>query len=770
VLSIVADAFTQAICKTLSTTYKNQVTPLLVSSNDSQGKGLNLLAPEEARQIAHELSAAQPLSGLVFIANVQNETGISLADVPSLLAGFFAVLKVLLQSSNKAFCLHLSQDQDDNPLAHILAEGILGILLCAKIEYQSMLFRSIKKGREADLESTFRLAFDTSLLTVDLAFDGKRLFANALAPQYLPYNEEPSLHLDADNVVLVSGGARGVTSFFARALASFRCKIILLGRSPYSPAGNHGDRQENDNQASREIATTLQELQLAGAIAEYVCCDITDSAKVSSVIDDISTRYGRIDGIVHGAGILKDGFMQILNIDDFQKVLATKYAGIVNLVEACSTNLRFVIGLSSIAAITGNVGQANYCCANRAMASYLSSLQARNVLLLTKTFWLPPIEGIGMAEDPDLKEIIKIKVGENAFLDIEEISALFQKELLIGPTREQGIIPVRQLPQLPSLLFLEGEPLPAHDWFDCSAFPMIDRIINVDLVHGTLQAERLFSPSRDLWLNDHKPFAWLSHPIVSAIMIVETFLETARLFCAHQQAQELRKIQFSRMFECPAEQVTPAHILCRTEKDGNSSTTCHISFGKLVAQEVEGKQAQQSTYFSGQVVMAHSLTRGEQQKFTSEISAKHFDAVMQREDILKYYQERSGLTGRYRILEKISGYSSQSIFGEMTYPETEDFAPQEKGRYQYPVYLLEGLLQIVSFHSGIRDRADNRALVPAAIDSIRVYRKCSVGEQLFLVGQLLNEDTNGITWNAQGYGDNEELVLQVDGLRMNRLE
>ncbi|MFH0782144.1 MAG: SDR family NAD(P)-dependent oxidoreductase [Pseudomonadota bacterium] len=770
ILTLGADDFALDAGNIFEKRYGFSVTCLKVSSDWEQPGTINLLAAERAQQTVKDLANASSLAGVVLLTDLNSVGILSPSAVSFLCTGLFAVLQVLLKSSRRNFFLHISKEPEYSMIADLLAEGILGMFLAAKIEYQSMLFRSLRNGMNAGAAESLNFSLDTDILPIEMVCEEKKIFTNALCHEPLPFSGQPLLQIGHNDVVLVSGGARGITSFVARALAVCGCRMVLIGRSQAHRTGDIEDTNDLDAQPELEIQATLDALRAAGAEAEYISCDVTDTTQVSTLIKDVKARYGRIDGIVHGAGILRDGFIQLLTLSDFQTVLETKLSGIINLVEACDRNIRFLVGLSSITAITGNSGQANYCCANRSMASYLTALHTLNPQMTVKTFWLPPVEGLGMAEDPDLKELIKIKIGENAFLDVSEVSEIIYKELLFGPKGETSVVPVRQLPVVPFVVIEEVDPFQGNAWYDCRTFPLLDRVLSVDLAGGTLQVERVFSEARDLWLNDHRPFQWLSHPIVSAIMIVETFVEAACLLCPDLQVQQVEKVQFSRMFECSAGQEVVAHIFCQAEKDINGNAVCHVTFGRPVAQLQTEEQPRQTAYFSGRVVMTKDLGKLQLSAGDTRTFSKSARPVMNKADVTQYYQECSGLNGRYRVLENISEYLERAIVGEMIYPEMNDFSPPVDGSYQYPVYVLEGLMQLVSFHAGIRDKQRRRIMVPAAIESMTIFNGCAAGERLFLTGNLQDEDAIGTTWVAKGYKNDGTIILLVKGLRMNWLD
>src|SRR5262249_3584333 len=135
-----------------------------------------------------------------------------------------------------------------------------------------------------------------------------------------------------DSVVLVTGGARGITARVAVALAErHRCRLELVGRSPLPASDDDPElgacadapalrrvlapRLRVPAQieaecarilAAREIRATLAAIERAGGRAAYHACDVRDPDAFGAVIDDIYARHGRIDGVIHGAGIIED--------------------------------------------------------------------------------------------------------------------------------------------------------------------------------------------------------------------------------------------------------------------------------------------------------------------------------------------------------------------------------------------------------------------------------------------------------------------------------
>lgn len=110
----------------------------------------------------------------------------------------------------------------------------------------------------------------------------------------------------------------------------------------------------------------------------FVICDVTDLSSLRAAIDEISRRYGRIDGIIHSAGLVNDGLARTKDRATFDRVLAPKINGLMALdAETADMPLRFFLVNSSVAAVHGAVGQSDYAAANAFMDCFMADRAAR---------------------------------------------------------------------------------------------------------------------------------------------------------------------------------------------------------------------------------------------------------------------------------------------------------------------------------------------------------------------------------------------------------
>jgi NAD(P)-dependent dehydrogenase (short-subunit alcohol dehydrogenase family) len=203
-----------------------------------------------------------------------------------------------------------------------------------------------------------------------------------------------AIGLGADSVVLLTGGARGITAEVALGFArASGCHVELIGRTPVAAGpedpttagasdrvalrralAEQGARVPADVEATaarllaqRELHATLRTLDAVAASVRYHAVDVRDKQAVAAVIRDIYARHGRLDGVVHGAGIVEDRLLRDKDPASFERVFRTKVDGARALVEALRPDLGFLVLFGSVSGVFGNRGQADYAAANDAL-------------------------------------------------------------------------------------------------------------------------------------------------------------------------------------------------------------------------------------------------------------------------------------------------------------------------------------------------------------------------------------------------------------------
>ncbi|MFZ0447746.1 MAG: SDR family oxidoreductase [Desulfatiglandaceae bacterium] len=749
-------------------------------------EGHDIRTDKGALRAVDRIAGLSSLAGMV-INLFQGGSGRlrGMEDVSRLLRGLFLLLKAFLQSPAKKFVVLIHSREDTETPGRVLAEGMLGLFLSAAQEHPSVQFRTLEIDWDTDLRVALRGALDRGCTLVENIHRDGRVFTSEGSSAPVVFGDSSSLNLRPGDVVVMSGGATGISAHLARCLAPFTPRLVFLGRTPLdpgiNPANPHPEHSSSEaftfDPRALEIARTLADLHSSGIEATYHTCDVTDSEAVRAVMGEVAGRYGKIDGIIHGAGVLRDGPLSQMTPDDFSMVTDVKFLGAWNLFSAAKgAGLRFFVGLSSAAAIQGNTGQANYAAANRMMSELLRTLHRKNGSIRFKALMLPPVEGAGMAEDPEVRELMKRKGA--AYIHVNELAGLFCRELFIASAEDDWVMFMRRLPSVRTALLNDTiRPSPGGELdggtvsFSPEDFPMIERISFLDIRREELEAFRSFSLEKDLWIADHRPFKFLKHPLVSAAMVLETFMEAARILYPHLQVRGVRQVRLMDMIQCPPGISRPSRISCRRTGTGLREVLCEVS---LATQEISpaGRLTDRFTpYCKGQV----ALDGGDGGGGYLGVGLPDFPVrqdelrtrPMNNKKILKWYKDRSGLEGRYRVMEFLDGAGPGVVRGRTTYRETSDFANLQNARYQYSPYLLEALLQLVGFYIAATDPLERRSMIPMEIGEMRFFRICRTGEKIALEARMRTQDDEGLTWDARGIDDQGRTIMEVYGLRMH---
>ncbi|WP_052769817.1 type I polyketide synthase [Paenibacillus sp. IHB B 3415] len=160
----------------------------------------------------------------------------------------------------------------------------------------------------------------------------------------------------ANGVYIITGGLGGLGRVFAAYLAeTAHAQLVLTGRSPLD----------------REKEAKLAALRAHGGSAEYLVSDAADGQEARELVGYAKQKYGRIDGILHCAGIHRDAFILNKEQADFDQVISSKILSTLNLDQAAQEEkLDFILLFSSITGETGNPGQADYAYANSFMNEF----------------------------------------------------------------------------------------------------------------------------------------------------------------------------------------------------------------------------------------------------------------------------------------------------------------------------------------------------------------------------------------------------------------
>ena len=160
-------------------------------------------------------------------------------------------------------------------------------------------------------------------------------------------------------VVLVTGASRGIGAAIADLLAARGAKVV-------GTATTEGGAQA----ITARMAAT-------GGIGKVL--DVTDSAAVDALVEDIGNSIGPISVLVNNAGITRDQILMRMKDEDWNIILDTNLSSVYRTSKAVMRGMMKarkgrIINIASVIGLTGNAGQANYAAAKAGIIAFSKSL------------------------------------------------------------------------------------------------------------------------------------------------------------------------------------------------------------------------------------------------------------------------------------------------------------------------------------------------------------------------------------------------------------
>ena len=313
-----------------------------------------------------------------------------------------------------------------------LQGGIAGLLKTLAHEVAGVRVKVVDLGAEQPTEvraQVLRQEFYANDGIVEVGYVGETRCTLQLVPAFAESYGAP-LELDSESVILITGGARGITAQVAEAFARhFQPRLILVGRSPLpgeessETVGMTGMSEikaallkqmqaaggpvrladvEKAYQrliSERELRQNLETLKQSGAQIFYQETDVRNEAEVQRLISAIYAQFGRLDGVIHGAGILEDKLLLDKQDDSLRRVVSTKIDSAFLLSRYLHPDsLQFLVFFSSVSGRFGNRGQGDYAAANEVLNKLARQLDSRWPGRVISVNW-GPWDSVGMVSE-----------------------------------------------------------------------------------------------------------------------------------------------------------------------------------------------------------------------------------------------------------------------------------------------------------------------------------------------------------------------------------
>jgi len=382
---------------------------------------------------------------------------------------------------------------------------------------------------------------------VEVGRVGARRLGMRLRPTACPIVTDNGMSPGDAPVILITGGARGITSEIAEELAQrYRPTLILVGRRPLPSAEEAAETagltspremkaaliarlQEGDRRPTpavvehaygqllrdRQVRQRIAALRAAGAAVVYRQLDVQDPRALRACIEDVYVQYGRLDGVVHGAGLIEDKLLVEKDAASFNRVFDTKVDSAFVLARALRLDsLKFFVLFSSVAGRYGNRGQADYTAANDVLNKLARHLDARVAPRVVALNW-GPWAGSGMVSDVVAQQFAARQV---ELVEPALGRAWFASELQSGKKGDAEVV------------------LGRGPWVRASVPgpTLVAMFSHLSLLNGTSPAlreretwerEYLLDPTEDVYLLDHQIDG---KPVFPLAMAMELMAEAAQ--------------------------------------------------------------------------------------------------------------------------------------------------------------------------------------------------------------------------------------------------
>lgn len=228
---------------------------------------------------------------------------------------------------------------------------------------------------------------DISYILNDLlSFPGQKKKAHQLIayrngyrwePNHVPFKGNTLSHRICDNgIYLVTGGLGGIGLSLCNSIAQLAISptFILCSRALVILQSDWDTIAADHSHPSHTKIGQLIKLKELGAKIVWYQADIGNYNEVDPLIRYCKSTFGTIHGLIHSAGIAGGGLLQLKTREKAHQVLLSKIHGTYHLAKALQEfNLDFVVFMSSIASITGEQGQIDYCAANSCLDAFANT-------------------------------------------------------------------------------------------------------------------------------------------------------------------------------------------------------------------------------------------------------------------------------------------------------------------------------------------------------------------------------------------------------------
>ena len=555
---------------------------------------------------------------------------------------------------------------------------------------------------------------------------------------------QPGMTLDKDSVFVITGAAGGIVSAITADLAAASGGTFYLLDLVPTPDANNPDlkRFVSDKEGlKRDLIARIQsrgeratpalvEKELAaleraqaaqkaidtvceaGGTAYYFSVNLTDADGVANVINQVRERSGRIDVLLHAAGMERSHFLPDKEPREFDLVFDVKSHGWFNLLRAIGDMpLGATVAFSSIAGRFGNGGQTDYSSANDLLCKITSNFRttrpATRGIAIDWTAW----GGIGMATRGSIPKMMELAGID--MLPPEAGVPLIRRELIAGGTRGEIVVAQRL-----GIMLNEFDADGGIDTITAQASgenrfqaqgPMLGKIAGMGL-HTGLMIETMLDPKIQPFLHDHKIDGTA---VLPGVMGIEAFAEAASSILPGWHVDAIERVNFLAPFKFYRNKPRAVTITAVFYPQGDAVLAdCRLIGSRQLPKQAEPEV---TTHFTARV----RLTRNPLEATTTPALKGPAGAVVEASDVYRVYFHGPA----YRVVERAWGEEDR-IVGQMAKSLPIHHQPPEQ-----PTVVVPRLIELCFQTAGLWEMSvQERMGLPQYVHEIRFFQFADLAE------------------------------------------
>ncbi len=748
----------------------------------------DLSKPEDVEKTVKLLLREHPdISGFIHLFPLDNYFGkrtVNEKEINSSVKSMFLITKGLHEKLNSPGSLvsSLSFDSVVFPYTgrdtdiHPLFAGIGGMMKTINKEFRDTLVKIVdfsyddpkkSSGEIIDLYVNELLSGDTR---VETGYHNNEKYVISLKKKSLVKGENM---VKPGDTLLVTGGARGITFEILKEVVKRNREIslILLGRSDIDDIPGEYLAESADEQFifkslkekmkgakpleirkatekvlnNKQARANLEYLRSQGVDTRYHAVDVLDRKALDSVLSE----YGKIDGVIHAAGVEISNSINNKELRIFNLVFDTKITGLMNLLEVLKErDYRFIIGFSSVAAKFGNEGQIDYSGGNDMLGKMIireSIAKGKTVKIFDWTAW----KDIGMATNETVMkfltehgvELLPVTAGVNFFAD--ELNDSSTREVLIANIMHEFD---------PNGIFPGGSKK-----LDSTRYPFLGEKIEED--GDSVVYNRVLDIKKDRFLLHH---VIEEVPLFLGSTGVETMAEAAATLAGRgNRVSEVS--EFEIPYGIKILKGRPKEIMIEAEKDSYQDNQFRCTITSQFRNKSGDAMGDPTLHYRG--TYRFSPDKQEEIKVTiPKLPSLKYEGNV---DDLMYHPRRLFMDDLFKTIDDILAFDGKTLLTRFHNRSSNKYFNHIKD----PVLQTDAILVDGMFQTGglLEFLSTDEVVLPYRIGSLKFHRNVNTNDEYLCITEKSSSNENTNKYQLKLIDNDGNLYISVKDFEMIRV-